>query len=97
MAIVASIPQGESAEVTLYDIPESALQQYKVDQARAAQLYPDQGGVSNAQAKFAVPLQEPQSEVQGYAGLCECTGLLCNAVVCIYGSCLCDCTSRVCL
>jgi hypothetical protein len=97
MAILTSLPQGEKNEVKLYDIPDSELQKYALDQGKAAQMFPDQGGVSNAQLKFAVPLEAPKSEVQGYAGLCECTGLLCNAYVCIYGSCLCDCTSEVCL
>jgi hypothetical protein len=97
MAIVTSLPQGDKAEVKLYDIPDSELQKYAVDQAKAAQQFPEQGGVSGSAAKFAVPLEEPKSEVQGYAGLCECTGLLCNAYTCIYGSCLCDCTSKVCL
>lgn len=98
MAIVTSVPSGKEAQVTLYDIPDSELQKYKVEGSQAAQMYPDQGGVSSAKAKSVSPAPEMTSDVQGYSDLCICSGLLCNGYgVCIYGSCYCDCTSEICL
>ena len=83
MAIVTSLPQGKDAKVVLYDIPDADLAKYQVAGDKAASMFPEAKGVSGASAKEVSPAPEMTGDMQGYSGLCVCSGILCNG----YGQC----------
>jgi len=68
VAILSSEPT-QDGQVTLYDIPDDVLQQYKLDPQRAAQMFPEKDSPTRSDAVAAVNMQQSKSgDVQGYAG-----------------------------
>ena len=81
MAIVTK-PEGD--KVTLYDIPDDQLEQFKVAPDKAAQMFPESGGAASASdAMGVIKSGGVEGDVQAYANSNICWVLRCNA----YGYC----------
>ena len=91
MAILTSTP-GEGNKVSVYDVPDSVLQQYAVTGEKAAQMFPESKKSSGSEipkssaAMSATRVENAESlgEVQAYNDVCVCRELLCNAYGCVW-------------
>jgi hypothetical protein len=89
MAILTSTP-GEGNKVSVYDVPDSVLQQYAVTGEKAAQMFPESKKASGSEipkstsAMSATKVENAESlgEVQAYSDVCVCRELLCNVYGC---------------
>ena len=98
MAILTSMP-GEGNKCSVYDVPDSVLQQYALSGDKASQMFPESGKASGADipqsggGANAVKLENAESlgEVQAYSSICVCRQLLCNAWGCWWNYYYCYC------
>ena len=88
MAILTSTP-GQDNKVSIYDVPDSVLQQYAISGDKAAQMFPERkqtgGGIpksTGAMNATKVKNAESLGEVQAYSDICICRQLWCNAYGC---------------
>ena len=89
MAILTSTP-GEGNQVSIYDVPDSVLEQYAITGDKAAQMFPESQKPSGAEipqstgAMSATRVDNAESlgEVQAYNAICVCRTLYCNANGC---------------
>ena len=89
MAILTSTP-GKDNKVSIYDVPDSVLQQYAISGDKAAQMFPETAKPkgeqipksAGAMAATRVENAESLGEVQAYSEICVCRVLLCNAYNC---------------
>lgn len=98
MAILTSTP-GEGNKVSVYDVPDSVLQQYAITGEKAAQMFPESKKASGSEipkgsaAMSATRVENAESlgEVQAYNDVCVCRQLLCNAYGCWWNYYYCYC------
>ncbi len=98
MAILTSTP-GEGNKVSIYDVPDSVLQQYAISGEKAAEMFPESKKASGAEipkstaAMSATRVENAESlgEVQAYNDVCVCRQLLCNAYGCWWNYYYCYC------
>ena len=89
MAILTSTP-GEGNKVSIYDVPDSVLEQYAITGEKAASMFPESAKASgNEIPKSEVSMNptrvenaESLGEVQAYNDICVCRQLYCNAYRC---------------
>ena len=85
--ILTSMP-AEGNKVSVYDIPDSVLEQYAVTGDKASSMFPE--GAAGASAEIPksgenpvkVDNAESLGEVQAYNAICVCRVLRCNAYGC---------------
>ena len=80
MAIVSK-PEGD--KVTLFDIPDDQLAQYKIAPEKAAQMFPETGGTDKEEALGVIKAGGVEGDVQAYANMNICYRWRCNG----YGHC----------
>jgi len=89
MAILTSTP-GEGNKVSVYDIPDSVLQQYAITGDKAAAMFPETKAASGSDIPKSSATMSPTrvenaeglGEVQAYSDVCVCRQLLCNSYGC---------------
>ena len=76
MAIVSK-PDGEN--VTLYDIPDDQLEQYKISPEKAAEMFPEQEGAAGESMGTVKAANVGGGDVQAYSNSNICYAWRCNA------------------
>lgn len=74
MAIVGK-PEGGN-KISLYEIPDSDLDRYKIPSEKLAQMFPKKDKPSREDALLRIPVSKG-GEVEGYGGGEQCCGWVC--------------------